>query len=110
MVFDSTFQLTFKKLLKFAVMSRRENLNTNINYVKIFLLLQLRICVKLDFLHKLQQDNISQHMKEVDIRIHLPFINQRVKRFEKKRKTNAILLTKFDLEIKLFSFEIFHLC
>ena len=41
-------------------------------------------------------------MKEVDIRIHLPFINQRLKRFEKK-KANAILLTKFDLEI------IFHL-
>ena len=40
-------------------------------------------------------------MKEVDIRIHLPFINQRLKRFEKKE--NQCHSSKFDLEI------IFHL-
>ena len=53
------------------------------------------------FFINFNQNNISQHMKEADVRIHLPFINQRLKRFEKK-KNNAILPTKFDLEIKLF--------
>ena len=36
------------------------------------------------FFINFNQNNISQHMKEADIRIHLPFINQRLNRFEKK--------------------------
>lgn len=64
----------------------RKSLNTNINYVKIFLpFATTYLCKTRFFFINFNQDNISQHMKEVDIRIHLPFINQRVKRFEKRK-------------------------
>lgn len=53
------------------------SLNTNINYVKYSSFCNY-VSVKLDFFFiNFNQDNISSLYEKVDIRIHLPFINQR---------------------------------